>query len=103
MLTVEFAKMYYSRQRQPTFLFEQQIRALEAVCDASFLSTALELHSEVTILKTTGNVAHVNIRTLLTMTDTIISRNIDSSSWCTLYWLKYVIRCFEYTADLCSR
>jgi hypothetical protein len=47
ILTEEFSKMYYTRYTVPTF--EQEIPVLESVCNISFLSTILEVYSEIAL------------------------------------------------------
>jgi hypothetical protein len=49
MLTVAFSKVYYTRETVPSLSLGQQIPLLETVCNISFLSTVLELYSEITL------------------------------------------------------
>jgi hypothetical protein len=52
----------------------------------SFLSTILELYSEIAVSRKLFGIVHTYIYTfLLRMTDTVTSQNIDLSSWDTLY------------------
>jgi hypothetical protein len=56
---------------------------LETVCNISFLSTILELYSEISLSQKTFGMGHM-YTFLLRMTDTVTSQNIDLSSWDTL-------------------
>jgi hypothetical protein len=82
MLTVKFSKMYYTKWTVPTFSFQQLTPILETVRNTFFLSTNLELYSEIALSRKPFGVGHMYIYTfLLRMTDTMTSQNIDLSSW----------------------
>jgi hypothetical protein len=55
-------------------------------CYISFLSTILELYSEIALSWKPFGIGHMYIYTfLLRMTDTVTSHNIDLSSWDILF------------------
>jgi hypothetical protein len=59
---------------------------IRKVHNISFLSTILELYSEMALYRKPLRVGHIYIYTfLLRMTDTMTSQNIDISSWDNLY------------------
>jgi hypothetical protein len=64
----------------------------------SFLSTILELYSEIALSRKPFGIRHMHIYTfLLRMTDTMPSQNIDLSSWDTLYIRQILTE--QYGAD----
>jgi hypothetical protein len=59
---------------------------LETVRNISFLSTILEVYSEIALSRKPFGIERMYIYTiLLRMTDTVTSQNIDLSSWDLLY------------------
>jgi hypothetical protein len=83
---MEFLKMCYERLTVLTLSREQYIPVLEMVRNMSFLSTILELYSEIALSQKPFGIGHMYIYMFLPrMTDTVTSQNIELSSWDTLY------------------
>jgi hypothetical protein len=90
---------------------------LETVSNISFLSTILQLCSEIALSRKPFGIGHMYIYTfLLRMTDTESSQNIDLSSWDILYkslrphvmslvssWKPKSQSCWELWVQLCGR
>jgi hypothetical protein len=72
---------------------------LETVRDISFLSTILELYSEITLFRKPFGIGYMYIYTfLLGMTDTMASQNNKCFSWDTLYAI--IIANFSFSTAL---
>jgi hypothetical protein len=59
MLTVEFLKMYYTRQTVPTFLLEQYILVLKIVRNIFFLLIILKLYSKRALSRKWFGIGHM--------------------------------------------
>jgi hypothetical protein len=91
MLTAKLLKMYYTTQTVPTLLLKQQIPVLDTVRNISFLSTILELYSEITLSQKPFRIGHMYITLfLLRLTNNMTSQNNDLSSWEILYILSCI-------------
>jgi hypothetical protein len=71
---------------------------LETVRNISFLSTILELYSEITLSRKRFGIGHIYIQNfLIRMTDTMTSQDTDLSSWDTLYFIISFILIYNHT------